>query len=195
MEVYRGARMNERPAHPSQPLASADESSTQGALSRRGFLQAGAASAIALGLSSMNANAESPAAHTPAQTMMGVAFEAKEPRLGIIGVGGRGTSLLEDLLAANAQVRAVCDVVPEKAKHAQQLIEKAGQHAPELYTQSDHSYEQLVARDDLDLVIIATPWLWHLPMAVAAMQKGKHVAVEVPAATTLDDCWRLVNTS
>ena len=65
----------------------------------------------------------------------------------------------------------------------------------ELYTQNDHAYEQLVARDDLELVIVATPWLWHVPMAVAAMQKGKHVAVEVPAATTLDDCWRLVNTS
>ena len=66
--------------------------------------------------------------------MMNVPFEAKEPRLGIIGVGGRGTSLLEDLLAANGQVRAICDVVPDKAKHAQQLIEKAGQPSPALYT-------------------------------------------------------------
>jgi predicted dehydrogenase len=187
--------MNERPAQPSQPLPSANEAPAQGSLSRRGFLQAGAASAIALGLSPMNATADSPASHTHTRTMMDVAFEAKEPRLGIIGVGGRGTSLLEDLLATNAQVRAICDVVPEKAKHAQQLIEKSGQHAPELYTEDDHAYEQLVARDDLDFVIIATPWLWHVPMAVAGMQKGKHVAVEVPAATTIDDCWRLVHTS
>jgi predicted dehydrogenase len=148
----------------------------------------------------MKATAETPAAPSHAKTMMDVPFAAKEPEgkepgIGIIGVGGRGTSLLEDLLAANGNVRAICDIVPDKAKHAQQLIEKAGQPTPELYTQSDHAYEQLVARDDLDIVIIATPWLWHVPMAVAGMQKGKHVAVEVPAATTIEDCWRLVDTS
>jgi hypothetical protein len=187
--------MDDRPTEASQLPPTEVGTSAHGSLSRRGFLQAGAASAIALGLSAMNATAETPAAPSHAKTMMNVPFAAREPRLGIIGVGGRGTSLLEDLLAANAQVLAICDVVPEKAQHARQLIENAGQHPPELYTQSDHSYEQLVARDDLDLVIIATPWSWHVPMAVAGMQKGKHVAVEVPAATTLDDCWRLANTS
>ncbi|MCU1314285.1 MAG: oxidoreductase domain protein, partial [Acidobacteriaceae bacterium] len=176
-----------------QPTPQIESSSP--AVSRRSFLQAGAASAIALGLTPIAAAAHSPAARTQAGSMMNVPFVAKEPRLGIIGVGGRGTSLLEDLLAANAQVRAICDVVPEKAKHAQELIEKAAQHAPELYTDGDHAYERLVARDDLDLVIVATPWRWHVPMAVAGMQAGKHVAVEVPAATTIDDCWRLVNTS
>jgi hypothetical protein len=173
--------------------ATENELSTHGSVSRRNFLQAGAVSAIALGLSSLHSNGQ--AAETHAQTMMNVPFEAKEPKLGIIGVGGRGTSLLEDLLAADAQVVAICDIVPEKANHARELIEKAGQHSPTLYTRNDHSFEQLVAREDVDLVIIATPWLWHVPMAVAGMQNGKHVAVEVPAATTIDDCWRLVNTS
>lgn len=187
--------MNDRPIQASQPPMSATETRAHGSLSRRGFLQAGAASAIALGLSPNKATADTSAAHAHAQTMMGVAFEAKEPRLGFIGVGGRGTSLLEDLLASNAKVGAICDIVLDKAKHAQGLVEKAGQHAPELYTENEHAYEHLVARDDLDLVVVATPWQWHVPMAVAAMQKGKHVAVEVPAATTLDDCWRLVNTS
>ncbi|MFL6306703.1 MAG: Gfo/Idh/MocA family protein [Candidatus Sulfotelmatobacter sp.] len=187
--------MDDHLAQASQAPASEGETPAQGALSRRSFLQAGAASAIALGLSPMNATAHTPAAHSQAKPMMDVPFEAKEPRIAIIGVGGRGTSLLENLLAANGQVRAICDVVPDKAKHAQQLIEKAGQLSPTLYTESDHAYEQLVARDDLDLVIIATPWLWHVPMAVAGMQRGKHVAVEVPAATTIDDCWQLVTTS
>lgn len=187
--------MDDCPSRPSEPTASDSESPDHGSLSRRNFLQVGAASAIALGLSPMDAIADTPEAHSQAKSMMDVSFEAKEPRLGIIGVGGRGTSLLEDLLAASGQVRAICDVVPEKASHARELIEKAGQPAPELYTESDHAYERLVARDDLDLVIIATPWGWHVPMAVAGMQKGKHVAVEVPAATTIDDCWRLVRTS
>lgn len=179
----------------SQSPAGAKGITEHESMSRRSFLQAGAVSAVALRFSPLNGMTHMPQTSAHAKTMMGIPFEAREPRLGIIGVGGRGTSLLEDLLAANAQVRAVCDVVPEKAGNARQLIEKAGQHAPELYIQGDHAYEQLVARDDLDLVIIATPWLWHVPMAVAGMRNGKHVAVEVPAATTIDDCWQLVNTS
>ena len=186
--------MGNRPIQASPMPASESDSPTHGSLSRRGFLQAGAASAIALGLSPMNGTALTPASHTEASSMMGVAFEAKEPRLGIIGVGGRGTSLLEDLLAANAKVRAICDVVREKAKHAQQLIEnRASMRLNSIPRRS--CIRALVARDDLDLVIIATPWRWHVPMAVAAMRHGKHVAVEVPAATTIEDCWQLVNTS
>jgi hypothetical protein len=98
--------MDDRPTQESQPPASESETPVHGPLSRRSFLQAGAASAIALGLSPMDAIADSPVARRQAETMMNVLFAAKEPRLGIIGVGGRGTSLLEDLLAANAQVRA-----------------------------------------------------------------------------------------
>ena len=149
--------MNEGQHEGSREATQPTESSSP-AVSRRSFLQAGAASAIALGLTPIAAAAHSAASHTQAASMMNVPFGAKEPRLGIIGVGGRGTSLLEDLLAANAQVLAICDIVPEKAKHAQDLIEKAGQPAPELYTKDDHDYEHLVARDDLDLVIVATPW-------------------------------------
>lgn len=188
--------MEEDQFEPSRECGSENELTFRpGEVSRRSFLQAGAASAIAVGLSPTNAAPYSPATHVQGASMMNVSFAAKEPKLGIIGVGGRGISLLEDLLAANAQVCAICDIVPDKAKQAQVLVEKAGQHAPELYTENDHTYERLVARDDLDLVVIATPWRWHVPMAVAGMQAGKHVAVEVPAATTLDDCWRLVNTS
>ena len=119
----------------------------------------------------------------------------KDPRIGFIGVGGRGTGLLGWFLAQNAQVVAVCDVVPEKAEHAGQLVEKAGQKAPQLYTKGPHDYEQLTARNDLDLVVIATPWNWHTPMALSAMENGKHAAVEVPLAYTLEDLWKLVDTS
>ena len=59
--------------------------------------------------------------------------------------------------------------VREKAEHAQSMVVKAGQSSPELYTNGDHAFEALVARDDLDLAIIATPWNWHVEMAVAAM--------------------------
>jgi glycosyl hydrolase family 109/GFO/IDH/MocA oxidoreductase family protein len=134
-------------------------------------------------------------AATTATPVIDMPFTAVNPRIGLIGTGGRGTSLLGNLLAADVKVNALCDVVKDKAVHAQELVEKAGQKAPELYTEGDHAFEKLVARDDLDLVIIATPWRWHTPMAVASMSQGKHTVTEVPAATTLEECWQLVDTS
>jgi hypothetical protein len=129
------------------------------------------------------------------KTMVGVPFERKDPRVGIIGLGGRGTTLMGNMLAANALVVAVCDIKGEHAQRAQAMVTKTGQSAPELYTDGDHAYEKLVRRDDVDLVIVATPWKWHAPMAIAAMEHGKHVAIEVPGVTTMDDCWRIVHTS
>lgn len=162
------------------------------ALSRRNFLRLGSLTAVGLSLPAMQAVAAKP----PVASMIGATYEAvKDPKIGLIGTGGRGTSLLENLLAADVKVLALCDVVREKAVHAQSLVVQSGQVAPELYTQGDHAFESLVARSDLDLVIIATPWNWHVEMAVAGMKHGKHTAVEVPAATTIEDCWKLVDTS
>jgi hypothetical protein len=161
-------------------------------LSRRDFLRLGSITAVGVSISTLQA--ESP--RTEAVSIIGMEFApVKDPRIGIIGTGGRGTSLLENLLAADVKVIALCDVVREKAEHAQSLIMKAGQSSPELYTNGDHAFASLVARDDLDLVIIATPWNWHVEMAVAVMEHGKHAAVEVPAATSIEDCWKLVDTS
>ena len=164
-------------------------------ISRRDFLRLGSITAVGLSIPELQAESPKPHAQPHTLSMIGVPFAPANPKIGIIGTGGRGTSLLENLLAADAKILTLCDVVKEKAEHAQSLVEKAGQKSPELYTDGDHAFEKLVARDDLDLVIIATPWNWHVEMAVAAMQHGKHAAVEVPAATTIDDCWKLVNTS
>lgn len=160
-------------------------------LSRRDFLRLGSLSAVGMSLPQLHAEPSQP----HASTVIGMPFSPLNPRIGIIGTGGRGTNLLENLLAADAQILALCDIVREKAEHAQSLVVKSGQKSPELYTSGDHAFEALVARDDLDLVIIATPWNWHVEMAVAAMTHGKHAAVEVPAATSIEDCWKLVNTS
>jgi predicted dehydrogenase len=131
-----------------------------------------------------------------AMTMMGVPFEAREHvRLGIIGVGGRGTNLLEDLLAIEkVEIKAICDLVPEKVVRAQQAVTKAGQPQPAGFSKGELDFKNLTELD-LDIVYIATPWNWHVPMAVAAMKNGKHAAVEVPACTTLQECWEIVDTS
>ncbi|MCX6927073.1 MAG: Gfo/Idh/MocA family oxidoreductase [Verrucomicrobia bacterium] len=117
-------------------------------------------------------------------------------RLGMIGMGGRGGSLLGTLLQfPEADVRAVCDLLPDRAQNAAQSIEQRTGRRPAVYAGSELIWEKLVERTDLDAVIIATPWEWHTRMAVAAMRAGKCPGVEVPAAITAQECWDLVRTS
>lgn len=117
-------------------------------------------------------------------------------RVGIVGVGGMGMNHLEQLLKVpGAEVTAVCDIVPEKVARAQDVVAKAGRPRPAGYDRGPHDYERLCAEAELDLVYVVTPWEWHVPMCVAAMKHGKHAAVEMPAAYTLDGCWELVETA
>ena len=129
-------------------------------------------------------------------TMIGVPFDARDRvRLGIIGVGGRGSSLLQDLLAVDkVDVKAICDLVPEKVARAQKAVTAAGQPEPAGFSKGDWDFKNL-NQLDLDIVYIATPWNWHAPMALDVLKNGKHAAVEVPAFTTLQECWQLVDTS
>ncbi len=158
---------------------------------RREFMQLSAASALSIGALKF---AEAEEASTR-RTMMDIAFDRREPRVALIGAGRRGSSLLENLLAAGAQVAAICDILPENAGHAAAMVVRASQKKPELYTDGPHSYETLLATNDVDLVLVATPWRWHASMAVAAMKHGKDVAIEVPGVVTLDECWAIVKTS
>jgi predicted dehydrogenase len=135
----------------------------------------------------------------PARSVSGMRFVRKDSvRLGVIGVGGRGNSLIDNFAQApGVSIAALCDTVKDKVLKAQAKIERSGRqnYSPALFDSNDHAFEQLVKREDVDLVIVATPWNWHVPMAVAAMKQNKHVAVEVPAARTIEECWELVNTS
>ncbi|MFN8573708.1 MAG: Gfo/Idh/MocA family oxidoreductase [Gemmatimonadaceae bacterium] len=141
----------------------------------------------------------SPSLATPltAPSMIGVPFEPRdEVRIAIVGTGLRGRSVLHEWLdVPKTRIVALCDVVAEKAAQARDMVVKAGQKSPELYTAGEHAFEQLVARDDIDLVYTATPWEWHVPVVLAAMAHGHHAATEVPAAYTLEDCWKIVDAS
>lgn len=131
------------------------------------------------------------------KSMVGVPFERHEKvRLGIIGVGGRGTGVMSDFLhVPGVEVKAVCDVVPARTANAANMAVKAGQPRPTEYHAGDHDYENLCKRDDLDLIYIATPWIWHVRMAVSGLEHGHHVATEVPSARTIAECWQLVDAS
>lgn len=119
----------------------------------------------------------------------------KMVRVGLIGVGLRGTNHLSNLLKrADVVIPAICDIDPERIAVANKLISDAGFRKPEVYTKGETAYLQLLERGDIDAVIISTPWEWHTRMAVDAMKKGKYAGVEVSAANTLQECWDLVNT-
>lgn len=170
-------------------------------LSRRRFLTvAGAASAGIGMLASARAAVPEPVVPRPKhgqQRLFGLKFPPLDRvRVGFIGVGSRGSSLLGNLLDIDrVEIKAVCDVVPSRVKSAQQRVVAKGQPEPAGYAKNETDFEGLCQRDDLDLIYIATPWDWHVRMAVSAMQHGKHVALEVPAAMTLAECWQLVDTT
>jgi hypothetical protein len=116
-------------------------------------------------------------------------------RVAVIGLH-RGLTHVSSCLGIEfAEVVAVCDIVDDRAKAAADLCEKKSGKRPVIYSGNEHVWEQMVARDDIDAVYIATPWAWHVPMALRTLDQGKHAFIEVAAALTVDDCWKLVDAS
>ncbi|MES2306707.1 MAG: Gfo/Idh/MocA family oxidoreductase [Gemmatimonadota bacterium] len=173
--------------------------SPDASLSRRDLLKVAGATGAAFALSPELADAAAPPVSPLARaaTMMDVPFEKHaKVRIAIVGTGLRGKSVLGELLAVDGvQITALCDIVPEKAQRAAKMVTDAGQPAPTLYTSGERAFEQLVERDDIDIVYTATPWPWHTPVCLAALKAGKHAATEVPAATSLEEAWALVDAS
>lgn len=89
---------------------------------------------------------------------------------------------------------AVCDIRPDRVKRTADQLVANGEPRPAELGGSDASFEELLKRDDVDLVYIATPWEFHYPQGKAALLAGKHVIVELPIATELDELWDLVDT-
>jgi len=114
-------------------------------------------------------------------------------RIGFVGVGLQGGGHVRNFLGIEGvEVRALCDINVPRMEEVAGWVEAAGQPRPTLYGQGETDFVRLCETEDLDLVFTATPWEWHVPVCVAAMENGKHAATEVPAAYTLEDCWRLV---
>jgi len=119
-----------------------------------------------------------------------------EVNISFIGVGGQGTGHLKRVAKfEGVKITAICDIDPNAIIRAQKVLKDNGRPEAEIYSDSEYAYLEMLKRDDIDGVIIATPWLWHTRMAVATMKAGKYAGVEVGAASSLEECWDLVNTS
>ncbi|MCK9449042.1 MAG: Gfo/Idh/MocA family oxidoreductase [Bacteroidales bacterium] len=117
-------------------------------------------------------------------------------RLGVIGTGLRGQELLRlSLQREDTEVPAICDIQPVMIESALRLYDKANKPHPVIYSKGDYAYRELLARKDIDAVIIATPWEWHYPMAMEAMDAKKHVGCEVIMGTTVEEHWDIVRKS
>lgn len=177
--------------------------------SRRNFIKTSALSGAFLGLSKLSFGNNKigemieQLSETPppkGKSVIGLKVEPiNQVRIAMIGLGNRGsglTQLVNALCPDKALLVAICDVQQKKVDETLALINKtASNRKPAVYSGKLDSWKEMIKRDDIDLVIVATPWEDHTPMALTCMRNGKHVACEVPIAYTLHDCWELVDTA
>ncbi len=117
-------------------------------------------------------------------------------RIGFIGLGQRGPGAVRRISHIDGvKIVGLCDVYDDRVEKCQKILEEKGLPRARSYSGSKEIWKTMCENPDIDLIYICTPWSWHTPMAVYAMENGKHAASEVPAAKTLDECWQLVETS
>lgn len=116
-------------------------------------------------------------------------------RIAFIGLGMRGYEAVRRYMYIDGvKVVALCDVVSSKIDSCQNILKEFNKPAAAEYSGAG-DWKKVCERNDVDLVYICTHWSLHTPIAVYAMEHGKHAAIEVPAAMTVDECWHLVNTA
>lgn len=114
-------------------------------------------------------------------------------RVGFVGVGGMGGAHVRNFLKLEGiEVVALCDIDSARNQEVASWVVEDGRPHPSMYGRNETDFIRMCETEDLDLVFTATPWEWHVPVCVSAIENGKHAATEVPAAYTTEDCWKLV---
>ncbi len=117
-------------------------------------------------------------------------------KVAFIGLGMRGPGAVKRLAQIDGvEVVALCDIREERVKSANQMLQDLGQPQAQEFYGDTAVWKKVTKLPNVDLVYIATDWKNHARMGVKAMKDGKHVAIEVPAAMTMDEIWALINTS
>ena len=130
-------------------------------------------------------------AHTQLFNMSGYAAPKLDiVRIGVIGLGNRGPGAVERMSNIDGvEIKALCDERMDRVEKAQNILSKYGLPAAKSYGGNKDAWKELCQSNEIDLVYICTPWELHTPMAVFAMENGKHAVSEVPAATSLEQAW------
>jgi len=117
-------------------------------------------------------------------------------RVGVIGLGRGMAGVSGFTLVPGGYVSAICDINAARRNRALNYLKGQKAPAPKVYGgKGADDWKRLCEDPEVDLVYNATPWELHVPIALYAMEHGKHVAIEVPSAFTVDECWKLVETS
>jgi len=134
--------------------------------------------------------------HVQRFNMSGFAAPAIENvRVGIIGLGNRGPTYIKTMgPLKGVEIKALAELRPEKASQAEKMAKEYG-HRPDIYTGDEKVWKKLCERDDIDLVVVTTHYPIHAEMGIYAMKNGKHTAIAVPVAASIQECWDLVKTA
>lgn len=117
-------------------------------------------------------------------------------RIGFVGLGARGTEAIRRFTyQQHIQVKALCDLNQWRVDSCNRMLQRAGMDKADVYYGDENAWKKLCDRPDIDLIYVATDWVHHTPIMLYAMEHGKHVACEVPAAMTLEEIWDVVNTA
>ncbi|MPZ19477.1 MAG: hypothetical protein GEV06_16395 [Luteitalea sp.] len=132
-------------------------------------------------------------AGVPALATLGATAALRGPlrggpvRTGIIGPGRQGKVLLGQCRPNFVDLRAICDINPHHRQEAADALVTLGWPRPALY----EDWREMLAKEDLEAVLIATPLWSHAEIAVGALATGHHVLVEKMMAYDLEGCWRM----
>lgn len=117
-------------------------------------------------------------------------------RIAFIGLGMRGPSAVERMThIPGVEIVALCDMTEANTKSANKILTKAGLPKAKEFFGDENAWRKVTALPNVDLIYVATDWKHHAQIGVQAMKDGKHVAIEVPGAMTMDEIWDLINTS
>ncbi|MGO1244876.1 MAG: Gfo/Idh/MocA family protein [Sphingobacterium sp.] len=135
-------------------------------------------------------------ASSPSFNMGGYAApKIDKVRVAVIGLGMRGPGAVDRLsYIEGAEIVALCDKHGERVTKAQKILTNKGLKEAKSYSGED-GWQQMLKELELDLVYICTPWAYHAPMAIAAMNSGSHAVTEVPIGLTIQECWDVIKTS
>ena len=153
-------------------------------MKRRDFLISSAATGVAMATASL----------APAFAR---ARKGNKLRFAMIGTGLRGQSQLGPLLSRDdVELVAVCDTQQVMLDQALKQIAETGRRKPRVYGGNGdvNAWKRLIDDGGVDAVMIVTPWEFHAPMAIAAMEAKIPVACEVVAGITLQDHWDVLRT-
>ncbi len=117
-------------------------------------------------------------------------------RIGFVGIGDRGAGAVKRMThIEGVEITAFCDIRQAAVDGAQKILADAGLPQAKEFVGGDYEFKKLCDSGLVDLVYTATPWEWHVPVGLAAMEGGCHTAIEVSTAKTMDECWDIVETS